>query len=180
MYLYADTNLFRKVETLAILISGLLKLWTPSVWNTKGNKKKNPNEPIFHKFLEIYKTLESELPARERRPDEVVVSEPVVKNGNKRLPVSVLVVYSVLVSSAFAGGGVFHLGLVLFVFFGFWFAASLLGCLWIHFQSFSISTLLYTYKFKIAFQLLFQPPGPGWLLGWEWEGEGNGDGRYLL
>lgn len=86
-----------------------------------------------------------------------MVSEPVVKNGNERLPVSVLVVYSVLVSSAFGGGGFFHLGLVLFVFFGFWFAASLLGCLWIHFQSFSISTLRDTYNFKIAFQFLFQP-----------------------
>lgn len=88
-----------------------------------------------------------------------MVSEPVVKNGNERLPVSVLVVYSVLVSSAFGGGGFFHLGLVLFVFFGFWFAASLLGCLWIHFQSFSISTLRDTYNFKIAFQFLFQPAG---------------------
>lgn len=85
--------LLRKVETLAILVSGLFKLRAPPINTKKGIIYKIDFQIGKGKKRKKKKTLEIELPARERGPDEVVVGEPVVEDRDEGLPLRVFLVH---------------------------------------------------------------------------------------
>lgn len=70
---------------------------------------------------------ESRVPARERRPDEVVVGKPVVENRNHRLPLRVLVIRRLLLllPSLHSLSHLLLLHLLLLVTVCIWFCASL-------------------------------------------------------
>jgi len=96
--------------------------------NIHTRKKSINQSRTERKVLTLVENREREkIPARERRPNEVVISKPVIKNRNQRLPLSVLVINRVLVCLL----SLFHFGtstllLLLLIFFGLGFSASLL------------------------------------------------------
>lgn len=117
-----------------------------------------------------------DVPARKRRPNEIVISKPVIKNRNQRLPLSVLLINTRLVSFLSFFHSSSTLLLLLFFLLWLWFSTSLLrtllllllGLRRLHFFRLGVLLILLKKKKeegKKITAIVFQGPATGTVMG---------------